>query len=204
MRCRIVRCGTDDGGSKPPASCAPCGLKDGYSKDSAIKSAETLTVWRNVPPSNWRAGAFYAAPHASASAAPQPSLDAGRTRDIHPPARMGRRSPAYPARGRRAAALSFGMHSLPRVHSRALRWEIRLSGRNGTGDEAFISPSNTAGFNRPTNLRFGPDGCAYVVDYGAVRDPGGGPGGLTRFVNPADAPLVQFPGTGVIFKICHE
>jgi hypothetical protein len=32
--------------------------------------------------------------------------------------------------------------------------------------------------------------------------PGGGPGGDTRFADPADAPLVQFPGTGVIFKIC--
>jgi len=74
--------------------------------------------------------------------------------------------------------------------------------RNDTGDEAFISPTNPAAFNRPTNVRFGPDECAYVVDYGAVRDPGGGPGGATRFVNPADAPLVQFPGTGVIFKIC--
>ncbi len=76
--------------------------------------------------------------------------------------------------------------------------------RNDTGDQAFISPGQTAGFNRPTNVRFGPDGCAYVVDYGAVRDPGGGPGGLTRFVNPADAPLVQIPGTGVIFKICPQ
>jgi glucose/arabinose dehydrogenase len=74
--------------------------------------------------------------------------------------------------------------------------------RNDTGDEAFISTTKTAGFNRPTDVRFGPDGCAYVVDYGAVRDPGGGPGGATRFVDPADAPLVQFPGTGVIFKIC--
>jgi glucose/arabinose dehydrogenase len=74
--------------------------------------------------------------------------------------------------------------------------------RNDTGDEAFISTSKLAAFNRPTNLRFGPDGCAYVVDYGAVRDPGGGPGGDTRFADPADAPLVQFPGTGVIFKIC--
>jgi hypothetical protein len=74
--------------------------------------------------------------------------------------------------------------------------------RNDTGDEAFIGTTHLAGFNRPTNLRFGPDGCAYVVDYGAVRDPGGGPGGATRFVNPADGPLVQFPGTGVIFKIC--
>jgi hypothetical protein len=76
--------------------------------------------------------------------------------------------------------------------------------RNGTGDQAFISATNTAGFNRPTNLRFGPDDCAYVVDYGGVRDPGSGPGGDTRFVNPADAPLVQVPGTGVIFKICRE
>jgi hypothetical protein len=75
--------------------------------------------------------------------------------------------------------------------------------RNDTGDEAFISATHTAGFNRPTNVRFGPDDCAYVVDYGAVRDPGSGPGGDTRFVNPADAPLVQIPGTGVVWKICR-
>ena len=56
--------------------------------------------------------------------------------------------------------------------------------RNNTGDQAFISTTNPAGFDRPTNLRFGPDECAYVVDYGAVRDPGGGPGGPTRFVDP--------------------
>jgi hypothetical protein len=76
--------------------------------------------------------------------------------------------------------------------------------RNDSGDQVFISATKTAGFNRPTNVRFGPDGCAYVVDYGAVRDPGGGPGGDTRFANPADAPLVQIPGTGVIFKICRS
>jgi hypothetical protein len=76
---------------------------------------------------------------------------------------------------------------------------------NVSGEQAFIT--NAAGFNRPTNVRFGPDDCAYVVDYGAVRDPGGGPPagpGSTRFVDPADAPLVQFPGTGVIFKICRQ
>jgi hypothetical protein len=74
--------------------------------------------------------------------------------------------------------------------------------RHNTGDQGFISTTNPAGFDRPTNVRFGPDECAYVVDYGAVRDPGGGPGGATRFVDPADGPLVQFPGTGTIFKIC--
>src|SRR5215831_17765167 len=75
---------------------------------------------------------------------------------------------------------------------------------NVSGEQAFVSPGHTAAFNRPTNVRFGPDDCAYVVDYGAVRDPGGGPGGPTRFVNPADGPLVQIPGTGVIFKICRQ
>ena len=32
--------------------------------------------------------------------------------------------------------------------------------RNDTGDQAFISSTNPAGFKRPTNVRFGPDGCA--------------------------------------------
>ena len=86
--------------------------------------------------------------------------------------------------------------------SASLSTSFQNFARNDSGDQAFINPTQTAGFNRPTNVRFGPDGCAYVVDYGAVRDPGGGPGGATRFVNPADAPLVQIPGTGTIFKIC--
>jgi hypothetical protein len=37
-----------------------------------------------------------------------------------------------------------------------------------------------------------------------VRDNGGGPGGVTRFVGAANGPLVQIPGTGVIFKICRQ
>jgi hypothetical protein len=56
------------------------------------------------------------------------------------------------------------------------------------------------GINRPTTLRFGPDGAAYLVDCGAVRDPGGSDP-ASRFTSPADAPLVQIPGTGVIWKI---
>jgi glucose/arabinose dehydrogenase len=75
---------------------------------------------------------------------------------------------------------------------------------NASGEQAFVSPGHTAAFNRPTNVRFGPDDCAYVVDYGAVRDNGGGPGGVTRFVGAANGPLVQIPGTGVIFKICRQ
>ena len=56
------------------------------------------------------------------------------------------------------------------------------------------------GINRPTTILFGPDGAAYLVDYGAVRDPGQSDP-RTAFQVPADAPLVQIPGTGTIWKI---
>jgi hypothetical protein len=79
-----------------------------------------------------------------------------------------------------------------------LALRIQNFARNSTGDQAFIV-NNVNGFNRPLNVRFGPDGCAYVVDYGAVRDLGID----THFVGPpANGPLVQIPGTGVIWKIC--
>ena len=69
---------------------------------------------------------------------------------------------------------------------------------NKSFEEAFPD-----GFNRPTNVRFSPDGCAYVADYGAVRDLGlSDP--ATAIKNPADAALVQIPGTGVIWKICTQ
>jgi hypothetical protein len=76
---------------------------------------------------------------------------------------------------------------------------LRIQGfaKNSSGDQAFVTGIN--GFNRPTNLRFGPDGCAYVVDYGAVRDLSPD----SHFVGPpVNGPLVQIPGTGVIWKIC--
>ena len=70
---------------------------------------------------------------------------------------------------------------------------------NSTFEQAF--PDGIRGINRPTNLRFGPDGCAYLVDYGAVRDFGQSDP-ATKFITPADGPLVQIPGTGVIWRIC--
>jgi glucose/arabinose dehydrogenase len=72
---------------------------------------------------------------------------------------------------------------------------------NKTGDQAFVSGAR--GFNRPTNVKFGPDGCAWVVDYGAVRDFGQS-GADSKFIVPADAPLVQIPHTGVIWRICPQ
>ena len=69
---------------------------------------------------------------------------------------------------------------------------------SGETEQAFVA--RMRGINRPVTLRFGPDGAAYLVDYGAVRDPGGSDPD-SRFVNPANAPLVQIPGTGTIWKI---
>jgi len=63
--------------------------------------------------------------------------------------------------------------------------------------------SGIDGFNRPTNVKFGPDGCAYVVDYGAVRDFGQSDPDA-KFKGDGNGPLVQIPGTGVIWKICSD
>ncbi|HZI85149.1 MAG TPA: hypothetical protein VFF44_14640 [Casimicrobiaceae bacterium] len=80
----------------------------------------------------------------------------------------------------------------------ALTLKIQNFARNNSGDQAFLVGS--AGFNRPTNIRFGPDGCAYIADYGAVRDNGED----THFVGADNGPLLQIPGTGVIWKICRQ
>ena len=73
--------------------------------------------------------------------------------------------------------------------------------RNNSGDQAFIQAKaqDQQAFNRPLNVKFGPDGCAWVTDYGAVRDLGAD----THFVGPpANGPLLQIPGTGVVWRIC--
>jgi len=73
-------------------------------------------------------------------------------------------------------------------------------GEDASGDQAFVSKIH--GINRPLQVQFGPDGALYLVDYGAVRDFGASDP-ASKFTNPADAPLLQIPGTGVIWKITH-
>ena len=68
------------------------------------------------------------------------------------------------------------------------------------GEQAFASGNAVHGINRPIAVMFGPDGALYLVDYGAVRDFGRSDP-ASKFTNAADAPLVQIPHTGVIWKI---
>src|SRR5438132_974360 len=81
-----------------------------------------------------------------------------------------------------------------------LRVNLQRFAHNTTFEQAFVD--GLRGINRPVDLKFGPDNCAYLVDYGAVRDFGQSDPD-SRFKVTADAPLVQFPGTGVIWKICR-
>lgn len=79
--------------------------------------------------------------------------------------------------------------------------EISRFAHNTTFEQAF--PDGIHGFNRPTQIRMGPDGCLWVADYGAVRDFGQSDPAV-KFVGAANGPLVQIPGTGVIWRICPQ
>ena len=100
-----------------------------------------------------------------------------------------------PAAGHDVELVNFSRPGVP------LQLQQTRFAHNSTSDQAF--PDGIRGINRPTDLKFGPDGCAYLVDYGAVRDFGQSDP-RTKFRGPADAPLVQIPGTGVIWKICPQ
>jgi hypothetical protein len=82
----------------------------------------------------------------------------------------------------------------------ALAIQIDRFAHNTSFDQAFTD--GLRGFNRPTDdLRMGPDGCAWVTDYGAVRDLGQSDPD-THFVGANNGPLLQIPYTGVIWRIC--
>ena len=86
-------------------------------------------------------------------------------------------------------------------HGGPLQLQLQRFAWNTTFEQAFVD--GLRGINRPVDLKFGPDACAYLVDYGAVRDFGQSDP-ASKFKDPTDAPLVQIPGTGVIWKICKQ
>ena len=71
----------------------------------------------------------------------------------------------------------------------------------GESEQAFAQKLH--GINRPVTAMFGPDGALYIVDYGAVRDFGvSNPD--AKFKVAEDMPLVQIPGTGVVWRISRD
>ena len=84
--------------------------------------------------------------------------------------------------------------------SEPLQLQISRFAFNKTFEQAFVSPSGIHAFNRPTVREAGPDGCAWVPDYGAVRDFGQSDPD-SKFVGDGNGPLVQISGTGVIWRI---
>ena len=103
-------------------------------------------------------------------------------------------TPPAPEVGHEVKLINFNQ-----VPGSPLALRIQNFARNPPGMEQAFVQDNINGFNRPLDIRFGPDGCAYVVDYGAVRDLGSD----SHFVGPpANGPLLQIPGTGVIWKVC--
>jgi hypothetical protein len=80
-----------------------------------------------------------------------------------------------------------------------LQLELSRFAYNNSFEQAFVSMVH--GINRPVDIKFGPDSCAYLVDFGAVRDFGQSDPD-SKYIGPDNGPLVQIPGTGVIWKIC--
>src|SRR6266851_3115236 len=81
-----------------------------------------------------------------------------------------------------------------------LQLQLQRFAHNSTFEQAFVGRIH--GINRPVDLKFGPDDCAYLVDYGAVRDFGQSDPD-SKFRVAGDGPLLQIPGTGVVWKICR-
>jgi glucose/arabinose dehydrogenase len=82
-----------------------------------------------------------------------------------------------------------------------LTLELSRFAYNKTFEQAFVSEIH--GINRPVDGKFGPDGAFYLVDYGAVRDFGQSDPD-SKFKVEGDGPLVQIPGTGVIWRISKK
>jgi hypothetical protein len=108
-------------------------------------------------------------------------------------------TPPAPEAGHEVKLINFSNPDEP------LELKIQRFAHNTTFEQAFPTPPTGGvalrGFNRPTNVKFGPDGCAWVVDYGAVRDFGQSDPDA-KFKVAGNGPLVQIPGTGVIWRIC--
>jgi len=126
------------------------------------------------------------------------SLSTARSSAVRPsPAARGLRVLEiqwHPEEGHDVQLINFSRPGEP------VQLQLQRFAHNSTFEQAFVGQIH--GINRPVDLKFGPDDCAYLVDYGAVRDFGqSDPDSKFRGAN--NGPLLQIPGTGVVWKICR-
>jgi hypothetical protein len=186
--------------SNPPSMCTPASLAQILAEDAPIRDVLAF------PPQQITSPLAIEAADSSFTA-----IDFVPKSFVHGPVQEGavlyslegdfgftaaNASPPAPEAGHEVKLLNFAQQG-----DKPLALNFQRFAYNRTFEQAFVN--GIAGFNRPTNVRFGPDGCAYVADYGAVRDFGRSDPDA-GFKNPADAALVQIPGTGVIWKICPQ
>ena len=182
------------GANNPPSNCTPTSLANILSKNIPVKSVlafppQPITAPLAIEPADVALVGVDFVPKTFAVGVVKPGAALiGREGDFGFSAENG-----IPGAGHDVILVNFSRPGEP------LQLQTSLFARNSNFEQAF--PDGLRGINRPTNLRFGPDGCAYLVDCGAVRDFGQSDP-ATKFITPADGPLVQIPGTGVIWKIC--
>jgi hypothetical protein len=182
------------GANNPPSNCTPASLANILGKDIPVKHLfavppQPITAPLAIEPADVALVGVDLVPKTFAVGVVKPGAAlVGREGDFGFSAGNG-----IPEAGHDVLLVNFSKVNEP------LQLQTSLFAHNTTFEQAF--PDGLRGINRPTNLRFGPDGCAYLVDYGAVRDFGQSDPATNNLV-PADGPLVQIPGTGVIWRIC--
>lgn len=187
--------------SNPPSMCTPASLAQILSEDTPLKNVLAF------PPQEVTNPLATDAPDSSFT-----GIDFVPLSFVHGPVKPGavlyslegdfgfsasNAPPGGHETGHEVKLINFSARGTP------LQLQLSEFAHNDNFDQAFVSPNNLHGFNRPTNVRMGPDGCAWVADYGAVRDFGQS-GADSKYVGAANGPLVQIPGTGVIWRICPK
>jgi len=182
------------GGNNPPSNCTQASLANLLIKDIPVKPIlafppQPITAPLAIEPADVALVGVDFAPKAFAVGVVKPGAALiGREGDFGFSAGNG-----SPEAGHDVELVNFSRPGEP------LQLELSRFAFNNSFEQAFVSGIH--GINRPVDIKFGPDKCAYLVDYGAVRDFGQSDA-ASKFVGPANGPLVQIPGTGVIWKIC--
>jgi hypothetical protein len=165
--------------SNPPSLCTPASLKQILAENAPIRDVLASPPQRITSPLAIEAAdssftAIDFAPNSFVRGPVQPGAALYTLEGDFGFNAANATAPA-PEAGHEVKLINFGQRPGDSVdYERSGRKPLALNFQrfayNRTFEQAFVS--GIAGFNRPTNVRFGPDGCAYVADYGAIRDVG--------------------------------